>query len=296
MEFSVKQILPDKDFVINGVSYAAALRPNTALFITKKAEALLCHLYEAENCLVFVEDGMVIPEDLQQRHGFSFSANPPLAYAQFTQMLAANREEEERKLRYIFQNGSYISETAVIGKDAHIEPGCLIGHGVVIGDGARILAGAVVKNAIIGDDVLINEKAVVGAFGFTTATDEQGNKMRIPTLGKVRIGNSVEIGVHDNVSCGTASDTVIEDYTKLDALIHVGHDVHIGKNVTVTAGAVLGGHAVLRDNAYVGINAVIRNRLEVGENAMIGMGSTVVKSVSANITVAGNPAKEFIKR
>ena len=136
----------------------------------------------------------------------------------------------------------------------------------------------------------------VGANGFTMANDENGNKIRIYSLGKVVIGNNVEIGAHDNVSRGSGGDTVIEDNVKIDALIHIGHDAHLHKNVEITAGAVVGGFVDAQEGAYIGINSVIRNRVTLGAQSFIGMGATVTKSVPAGITVVGNPAKPFEKK
>ena len=115
-------------------------------------------------------------------------------------------------------------------KTAYIEPGCFIGHNVKIGDNARILYGSVIKNAVVGDNFLCNEYALIGANGFNMAEDLDGNKIRIPSLGYVIIGNNVEIGAYNNISCGSGGDTIIEDWVKIDAHVHLGHDVHLKKN------------------------------------------------------------------
>lgn len=284
-------------FPVNGVSYGGAPRSHTALYITAKVANLLAGLYEVENCVVFVQTGMEIPKPLQAKHFFVFSDLPQLAYARLADEFSQQREQRERGLRYEFRQPGYsISETARIGDDAYIEPGVVIGHDVVIGDRARILAGAIIKHAIIGDDFTCNEGAVVGTYSFTMADDEAGNKYRIPALGLVRIGDHVEIGANNNVACGSCSDTVLEDYVKLDALVHVGHDVHLCKDVEITAGATIAGFVTVGEHAYFGVNSCFRNRISIGENAIIGMGSTVTKSVDAGVTVAGNPARLFVRR
>ena len=142
---------------------------------------------------------------------------------------------------------------------------------------------------------LCNEQAVIGANGFTMATDRNGNKLRIPTLGGVRIGNHVEVGAHDGISCGSSGNTIIEDYVKLDALVHIGHDVHLEKNVEITAGVIIGGFCTLGEEAYAGINSCLRNRRTIGSNVTIGMGTTVIRDIPANTTVVGNPARELKK-
>ena len=285
------------DFLIEGVSYAGNPKDNTAMYISKKVERLLHNLEGRKNCLVFCESTIEIPEELRESNLIVSTDNPQRAYAEFVQQFEDQRFKEMENRKYsLDQRGYYVGENVSIGKDCYIEPGCLIGHDVVIGDRAVILAGTIIKNAVIGDDFKANEGAVIGAAGFTIAEDADGNKIRIPTLGKVIIGNHVEIGTQDNISCGSGGNTVIGDYAKLDTLVHIGHDVNIGKNVEITAGVIVGGFATIEDGAWIGINACIRNRISIGENALIGMGAVVTKSVPARLTMIGNPAKEMEKK
>lgn len=296
MIFDVGRVVIGKHFDVIGMSYIGAPRSNTAMFITKKVGHLLSALESVSECLVFAETGIDVPNDLNKRHAFSFSEKPQLAYARFANEFAEARFEEEKKLKFkLTSAGYYVSEDVSIPNDAYIEPGCIIGPDVHIGRKARILAGAVVKRATIGDYFIANEHSVIGANGFTMAEDEEGNKTRIPTLGRVIIGNHVEVGVYNNISCGSGGDTILEDNVKLDALIHIGHDVHLHKNVEVAAGVTFGGFVDAGEGTYVGVGSILRNRITLGEHAFIGMGSNVTKSVEAGIVVVGNPAKPFNK-
>lgn len=296
MKFDISRIDENKSFYIEGMSYVGSPRCNTAMFITKKVERLISALDSVRECLIFAENGISVPDHILEKHSFQFSERPQSAYAEFAKQFELERFEEEKRIKIILtQGGYYKSESAIISDDAYIEPGCFIGHDVIIGKRAHIKTGTVIRYSTIGDDFLSNEYAVIGANGFTMSEDEYGNKLRIPTLGRVIIGNNVEIGAHDNISCGSGGDTIIEDYVKIDALVHIGHDAHLRKNVEITAGGIIGGFDDLGDHAYVGINAVLRNRINIGDNAIIGMGSTVTKSVPENTTVAGNPAKLFQK-
>ena len=289
-------IVQGKHFDINGTSYIGAPRSYTAMFITRKIEHLLGVLESVDGCLVFAETGIVASDRLENKHAFIFSGNPLSEYAKFAKQFEKERFENERKFKFnLLHGGYYQCEDSIVSEDAYIEPGCVIGPDVQIGKNARIFAGCIIRRATIGENFIANENAVIGSNGFTMAEDENGNKFRIPTLGRVIIGNNVEIGAHDNISCGTGGDTVIEDNTKLDALVHLGHDAHLKQNVEITAGGIIGGFDNLGDHVYVGINATLRNRINIGDNAVIGMGSTVTKSVEANITIAGNPAKLFEK-
>lgn len=296
MKINVHQFSSKHDFDIIGTSYAGNPQDNTAMYITKKVDYLLDNLDRAIHCLVFVEKGIKISDKLFERHAFICSDRPQLDYAQFAQKLEKEKMFEESNMKYhLTKEGYYISETAVVGDNAYIEPNCIIGHNVIIGDNCRILAGTVIKNAVIGNYFLSNEHAVIGAYGFTMTEDEKGNQLRIPSLGRVLIGDHVEVGAHDNISCGSAGDTIIEDFTKIDALVHIGHDCHLEKNVRITAGSIIGGFAHVGEGVFIGVNASLRNRIEIGEGATIGMGAVVTKDIDANTTVVGNPARLFEK-
>lgn len=291
MQYDVNRLHADYHFKISGVSYIGKPRSNTAMYISRKIADQLEKLEFVEQCLVFAEAGIDVPDSLKKNHAVLLVENPQLEYARFATELERMQAEEDKNYKYVYSDGSYISETAVIGKGAYIEPGCVIGHHVVIGENAVLLNGAVVKHSVIGDRFLANEYAVVGANSFTAAEDEEGNKVRIPSLGRVKIGNDVEIGVHNNVSRGSVGDTILEDYVKLDALVHVGHDVHLKKNVEVTAGVIMAGYGTVGEKVFLGVNATLRNRIEIGDRAFLGMGAVVTKSVEKDTVVAGNPAK-----
>ncbi|MCM1236705.1 MAG: hypothetical protein NC489_42055 [Ruminococcus flavefaciens] len=269
---------------------------NTAMYVTKKVDYLIKNLEHFQNCLVFAEEGIEVPDRLREGNCFVFCKNPKLSYARLANYFAEEKRNVDSIRKYkMIDVGYYIGENVQIGADAYIEPNCLIGHDVVIGANAVILSGSTIKNAIIGDNFFCNENAVIGASGFTMCEDENGNKYRIPTLGKVIIGNYVEIGACDNISAGGCGDTVIEDYVKIDALVHIGHDVHIHKNAELPAGTIVGGFSDIGEGAYIGINSSIKNRILVGNHSMVGMGSNVTRNVEAKKTVVGNPAREYIK-
>lgn len=125
--------------------------------------------------------------------------------------------------------------------------------------------------------------------------DDEQNKIRIPTLGRVIIGDHVEIGAHDNVSRGSGGDTVLENNVKLDALVQIGHDDHICRNVELAAGTILGGFATIGEGTFAGINSTVKNRIDIGRSAFISMGAAVMREVPENVTVVGYPARALPK-
>lgn len=285
------------DCKVLGASYAGQPRDNTMMYISKKVEHLVKNLEGHKNCLVFLENGIDVSDSLKKENCFVFSDNPQLAYAEYATKFADEIRRQEREWGYeLTKEGYYVGHNVKIGKNAYIEPGVVIGHNVVIGDNAVILAGAVIKHAIIGDDFLCNENAVVGDYSFTMAEDSEGNKYRIPALGRVIIHNGVEVGACNDVAIGACGDTILEDYVKLDALIYIGHEAHLGKNTVITAGAIVAGFVEMGVHSYLGINSSIKNRIKLGSNCIIGMGSNVTKSVESDTIVAGNPARPFVKK
>lgn len=282
----------DIQLIINGISYIGEPESHTVMYMSKKVEHLLDKLKGIEGSLIFIENGITVPEEFIKKNQFIFSDNPQREYAEYILSFAQKKWEEDKRRGYrLTKEGYYIGENVIIGENAFIEPNCLISHDVIIGKNAYLKSGVKIGNAIIGDDFIANENSVIGANGFTMATDKGGNKFRIPTLGKVIIGNCVEVGALDNISAGTSGNTIIEDNVKLDALVHIGHDAQIRKNTEITAGVVIGGFSIIGEEVFIGVNSTIRNRIELEDSCFIGMGSNVINGVKTNEVVAGNPAR-----
>ena len=136
---------------------------------------------------------------------------------------------------------------------------------------------------------------MIGGAGFGFERDDNGNRLRFPQIGGVRIGNHVDIGGNTCIDRGALSDTILEDYAKVDNLCHIAHNAHIGKNAVVVACAEVSGSCAIGDDTWVGPNTCIRDQRTIGSNTLIGMGAVVVKHVGDNEVWAGNPAKKMIK-
>lgn len=189
----------------------------------------------------------------------------------------------------IVDEGAKIADSATIGAYSVIGK-ATIGEGTVVSPFVRIY-----DNVIIGKDCFIKEGAVIGGAGFGFEKDEDGNRFRFPQIGGVKIGDHVDVGGNTCIDRGALSETVLEDYAKVDNLCHIAHNAHIGKNAVVVACAEVSGSCNIGENTWVGPNACIRDQRNVGFNTMIGMGSVVVKNIPDNEVWAGNPAKKFEK-
>lgn len=188
---------------------------------------------------------------------------------------------------------SIIHPEAVIGKNVHIGSYAVIGR-TVIGDNTFVSPLVrIYDNVEIGHDCFVKDGAVIGGVGFGFEVDEAGNRFRFPQIGGVKIGNYVEVGANTCIDRGALSDTVIEDYAKIDNLCHIAHNVHIGKNNMITACSEISGSCRLSDNVWIGPNSSVRDGRSISENTVIGIGSVVVKSVPPSEVWAGNPAKKL---
>jgi len=143
----------------------------------------------------------------------------------------------------------------------------------------------------IGKNVRIGPNCTIGFEGFGFEENEEGSHERFPHIGKVILGDNVEVGGNTCIDRGALEDTMIGEGTKIDNLVHIAHGVKIGKNCQIIALTCIGGGVTIEDWAYVGIGASVRNQMKIGEKAFIGMGAVVVKDVDPGITVIGNPAR-----
>lgn len=113
----------------------------------------------------------------------------------------------------------------------------------------------------------------------------------VPRNGGVVVGADVEIMPFASIVRGTERDTTIGDGCKIDAFVHVAHDVILGKRCILAAGTIVGGWCEIGDDAYLGINCAIKPRVRIGAGAKIGMGAVVTKDVPAGQVWIGNPAR-----
>lgn len=287
---AIKNMSQTLDIELNEVSSINNPKDNTVLFITNAYKDKLQNLQIAKGCLVFLEEGIESPIAMDREHIFVYTQNPALEYALYTQRIAKNEDERNQMHEYrLHENGYYYGEDITIGDNTYIEPGAQIGHGVTIGKDTHILSYAVIKNACIGDNCLIKNHAQIGGQAFTFATDNEGNRIRIPCLGRVIIEDCVEIGSFSTINRGLNSETRICRYAKLDDHVAIGHDAVIGSNTLIVAGAVLGGYVSVGESVYIGLNVSIKNRVRIESNVTLSMGSRVVKDVKADSGVYGVP-------
>jgi UDP-3-O-[3-hydroxymyristoyl] glucosamine N-acyltransferase len=188
-----------------------------------------------------------------------------------------------------------ISPKARIGKEVYIGPLCSIGE-AEIGDSCIIHAGVHLYDGVrIGNSVIIHSGTVIGSEGFGYERSEAGQWERFPHLGGVVIEEDVEIGSNTCIDRGTLGDTRICKGARIDNLVHISHNVYIGKHAIVIANAMVGGGTRIEDHAWISPSASLRDRIRIGPKAMVGFGAVVTEDVAENSTVLGIPAREISK-
>jgi len=143
------------------------------------------------------------------------------------------------------------------------------------------------ENSIIDPTLETGSHNVIGGCGFGYERDENGIPYRIPHLGNVVIGKHVSIGSNVCIDRGVIGSTVIGDYTKIDNLVHVAHNVEIGKRCLIVAGTVIGGSAKIGDDCFLGINCSIKQKVKIGSGVIVGMGAVVLSDVPDGTIVKG---------
>ncbi|MEM9344489.1 MAG: UDP-3-O-(3-hydroxymyristoyl)glucosamine N-acyltransferase [Pseudomonadota bacterium] len=211
--------------------------------------------------------------------------------------------------------GACVGPFVVIGAGASIGPGARIGAHSVIGAGARIGAGALIhigvkimRDVIIGDRFIAHPGAVIGADGFSFVTPEQSaveqareslgadvraegqSWTRIHSLGGVEIGDDVEVGANATIDRGTIRATRVGRGTKVDNLVHVGHNVQVGEDSLLCGQVGVAGSAKIGSRVVLGGQCGVSDNIFIGDDVVAGGATKMFTNVPAGRVVLGSPA------
>lgn len=222
-------------------------------------------------------------------------ADPYLAYARLSQWWAAQQRaqpvagvhasavvEEGARIHPGASVGPlcHVAAGAVVGEGAVLGPHCVVGPDAQIGSHTRLSASVtVLQGCVVGDRGLLHPGVVIGADGFGFAP-QAGAWVKIEQLGAVRIGHDVEIGANTCVDRGALEDTVIEDGVKLDNLIQIGHNVHIGRGSAMAGCVGVAGSATIGQRCTVGGGAIILGHLTLADDVHISAATVVTRSIT----------------
>jgi UDP-3-O-[3-hydroxymyristoyl] glucosamine N-acyltransferase len=222
------------------------------------------------------------------------TADPYLYYARLTQWWAARVRQAPVVGVHpsaVIESGARIDASAAVGALAYVGAGAVIGPGAVVGPHGHVGAGAVLgagsrlaarvtlgEACVIGERAIVHPGVVIGADGFGFAPQD-GQWVKIEQLGAVRIGDDVEIGANTCIDRGALDDTLIDDGVKLDNLIQVGHNVHIGAHSAMAGCVGIAGSAKIGRHCTAGGGAIILGHLELVDHVHITAATVVTRSI-----------------
>ena len=194
--------------------------------------------------------------------------------------------------------GAVVGENVTLGKNCRIRPNAVIGDNVVMGDDCIVGENASVLNTLAGNQVYIYPGARIGQDGFGFFMSPRGHT-KIPQLGRVIIGNDVEIGANTTIDRGALDDTMIGDGTRIDNLVQFGHNVQTGKCCVAVSQVGVAGSTKLGDFVVLAGQVGVAGHLKIGSGAQIAGQSGVTRDVAPMETLMGTPAmpiKEFMRQ
>lgn len=216
--------------------------------------------------------------DLAQQLGLNYIviSNP---YAGFAYLSQWWKQEHAPKPQGSIHPTAFVHPQAHVASDAIIGPMCVIEKGASVGAGSWLKSRVTIsEDCSVGQRCIIHSGAVIGADGFGFAKEKE-QWIKIEQLGRVRIGNDVEIGANTCVDRGALGDTVIEDGVKLDNLIQIAHNVHLGKHVAMAACAGIAGSTTVGAGCTIGGAANIMGHITLAEGVHISATSFASRSL-----------------
>lgn len=172
-----------------------------------------------------------------------------------------------------------IGKNVVLGERVRIGAGCVVGNGVKIGDDALLHPNVTIAHGCqLGARVVVQSGAVIGGDGFGFAK-EAGQWVKIPQVGRVLIGDDVEVGANTTIDRGALEDTVIGNDVKLDNQIQIAHNVRIGDHTAIAGCVGIAGSTHIGCRCTIGGAAMIIGHLEIGDDVHVSAGTLIGKSL-----------------
>lgn len=195
---------------------------------------------------------------------------------------------------------AYVGEDCEIGENVHIGPGCVVERGVRIGAGSVLRANVTVyEDCVLGARCIVHAGTVIGSDGFGYARHRDGRWEKVPQIGRVIIGDDVEIGANTCIDRGALDDTVIADGVKLDNLIQVAHNCRIEEHSALASQVGMAGSSSLGKRVMVGGQAGINGHIHIGDDVVVSGATSMTKDTDRpglyTSTWAATPHKEWLR-
>lgn len=242
--------------------------------------------------VVICDKGVVILPEIERSKCIIKVNNPKLIFSRIVNGLF------RKEIKAEIHPTAFINQNAKIGNNVSIGPFTYIGDSE-IGQGTIIGSNCSIKdNVIIGQNVYIDSNTVIGSEGFGYIKNEDNVFEKFPHISGVIIKDNVEIGSNTSIDRGALKPTVIEEGVKIDNLVHIAHNVSVGRNSAIIANAMIAGSTRIGENCWIAPSSSILEHLVIGNNVTVGVGAVVTKNIPDFEVWTGSPArplKDFVK-
>ena len=306
------RVLGDGEVVLNGISSIASAESGDLIFVEDEKNLALALGSQAS---------AVIAGEFARQGTYSkpliIATQPRLAFARAAKLLCPvpDRPPGVHPTAVVHPSarlGADVSIAArvVISEDVEIGHGTWIGAGTAIAAGARIGRACrlypnvtIYSGTQLGDHVVIHAGAVLGSDGFGYVQDKTtGRREQFPQIGRLEIGDDVEIGANSTIDRGALEVTRIGRGAKIDNLVHIGHNCQIGEDVVIAAQTGLSGSIVIEKNVILGGQVGIGEHARIEEGVMLGgQGGVLPNKVLRGKGVAfwgtpAQPVREYLRQ
>ncbi len=309
MEFTAAQIAGildgeiagNENAVVSGLSKIEEGVPGTLSFLANPKYEEYIYSTGSSICIVnkSFEPSRELPETLTL-------VKVEDAYACFAKLLEVYDQMRRKQPR--IEQPSFISESAKLGKDLHIGAFAYIGENVEIGDnsvlypnayvGDNVKIGknvtlhpgvAVYADCVIGDNCILHSGVKIGADGFGFVPDATGAYGKVPQIGNVILEDDCEIGSNATIDRATLGSTILRKGVKIDNLVHIAHNVEVGRNTAMAAQVGVAGSTKIGENVMIGGQAGISGHIHIADKTRIVAQSGIPNSVKKPDTLMGSP-------
>ena len=262
-------LIGDPSSVVDNISSIANANSTSVTFLSNLKYS--SSLANSKACAV------VVHKNFEDDNKFNYlkSDDPYLTYAKLTKLF---KDESELVIPFI-HDSAVISDTASVSKKVHIGANVFIGPNCIINENVVINANcSLVKDVEIDSDTTINYGTVLGSDGFGFAPSNKGY-VKIEQLGGLKIGKNVEIGANCTIDRGALDNTEIHDGVILDNLIHIAHNVVLGKNSAIAASCAIAGSSKIGQNFQMGGLSGVLGHLDICDDVTVGAHTLITKSI-----------------
>ena len=273
------EIIGNQHLEITGVNEIHQVELGDIVFVDHPKYYNTCLNSEA-SCIIINDKNVIVPEG----KALLFCTNPFEAYLKIV-----------AHFKPFIPCAKAISDDAIIGEGTIIMPHVFIGPNVTIGKNCVLHPSvSILSDTIIGDEVIIQANTVIGsdAFYYNTKKDRQDWYKKLLSCGRVVIEDKVEIGAGCTIDRGVSGDTIVGRGTKIDNMVHIGHDTQIEANCLFAAGVAIAGGVQIKSGVTLWGQVGVTKTITIGENATVLGHSGVTGSLAGNKVYMGFPAED----